>query len=59
MSTYTNIYGYLNASLHYAYYKKTAVETKKDLRLLGYFFESNPEEMAYKGSCQETEFKAR
>jgi len=25
----TNIYGYLNASLHYAYYKKTAIERTK------------------------------
>ena len=34
----TNIYGYLNASLHYAYYKKTAIERNKKIPIFQAIF---------------------
>jgi len=48
MATHQNIYGYVNATLHYVYPKRVTVETKREPDLLSYF-ESSPEEIIYKG----------
>jgi hypothetical protein len=48
MATYQNIYGYLNATLHYPLAERLPVEPKNDSAPLDWLFEISPEEIAYK-----------
>ncbi len=48
MATYQNIYGYLNATLHYPTIEKTAIKMKNNSASLGWLFEISPEEIVYK-----------
>ncbi|HXH54311.1 MAG TPA: hypothetical protein VNK03_00995 [Gammaproteobacteria bacterium] len=47
MTTHQNIYGYVNATLHYACPGRTIVKTRRDPKLLSYF-ETSPEEIIYR-----------
>ncbi len=47
MATHQNIYGYVNATLHYVYPERVINETSRDPNLLNYF-ESSAEEIVYK-----------
>lgn len=47
MAVHQNIYGYVNATLHYVYPKSIIVKTNKDPELVSYF-ENSPEEIIYK-----------